>query len=166
MQPKNQSTGIAGKLPIVSALATLVLSGIVYLIALALPAYNLANNDPFIGVMVLFLGWMGPFVNGAGNPIGWYANVFLFFGWGAMLLGKFRPLAIAAVIALGVGLLIALTAFGVTQLPVNEAGTTARATIGAGAYAWLASFAIALLGSIATAALAFITAQRAPQKIA
>jgi hypothetical protein len=159
-------TNSAGKLPIVSALATLALSGIVYLVALALPVYNLANNDPFIGIMVLFLGWMGPFVNDAGNPIGWYANLFLFFGWGAMLLGKFRPLAIAAVIALGIGLLIALTSFGVTQLPVNEAGTTARATIGAGVYAWLASFAIALLGSVATAVLAFITAKRAPEKIA
>ncbi|MBI5652605.1 MAG: hypothetical protein HZC40_19495 [Chloroflexi bacterium] len=159
-------SSIAGKLSILSALATCVLSGIVYLLALALPVYNLANNDPFYGIMVLFLGWMGPFVNDAGNPIGWYANLFLVFGWGAMLLGKFRPLAIAAVIALVLGLGIALTSFGVTRLPVNEAGMVARVTIGAGVYAWLASFAIALLGSIATAVLAFITAKRAPQKIA
>lgn len=163
MQTKNRSAGAAGKLPIASALATLALSGIVYLAALALPVFNFTskNNDSFIGILVLFLGWLGPFVGDAGNALGWYANVFLFFGWGALLLGKFRPLSIAAVIALGIGLVIALTSFGVTRLPVNEAGTTQPVTFGAGLYAWLASFVIALLGSITTAVLAFITAKRA-----
>lgn len=152
MPRKTQPASIAGKLPILSALATLVVSGLVYLIALALPVYQFANADSFSGMMVLFLGWMGPFTSDAGNTIGWYANVFLFFAWVAMLLGKFRPMAMAAVIALIIGSGIALTSLSVSSLPINEAGGVAKVTIGLGLYAWLASFAIAFLGSLVTLA--------------
>lgn len=148
MQSTNQPSDLNGKLHIMFPIITIAISGLFFIVALALPVYKFANGEYYSGLMVLLFGWMGPFGVVAGNTIGWYANLFLFFAWIALALAKFRPMPFFAVIALSIGIVIALTSLGVSRLATNEAGTMDEVTIGLGFYMWLASFGVALLGSL------------------
>lgn len=130
--------------PLVFKIGTLLLSILFYLVSLVLPCYYMHHDlEGIYGFVCLIFGWMVFFYDPV-FIIPWFSN-FLF-----LLCIPFAFFRISGYIVIPICLVaicMAIPAFFVTALPMNEVGGISAVTIDSGTYLWFISY-ITLLVSL------------------
>lgn len=125
----------------------MILSFLIYLIALFFPAFHIADEKepyagPYIGFMCLLVGWMSAFT-GSVFFLAWLGNVFYFAGILFTLLRKNIGFYFS-----GVALILSPLMFLEDEIMVNEGGTMKAITsFDVSAYLWIGSLAVLLIAS-------------------
>lgn len=125
------------------ARAGLILSGLLFLTSLGLPAILCDGHEPVTGASVLAAGWMAPFVRG---PLAWYANPLYLAAIVFTLLRK--PAVALAFTVPAIGL--ALTSPQAHTWYFNESTGTPITSLGSAYPVWLSAIATLALTSAAT----------------
>jgi hypothetical protein len=105
---------------------------------------NGTSDETWAGYMVLFLGWMGPFI----GQFAWYANPLLFVGTITFLFRKW----IATLVFIALTLLMAANTFLLffQEVPADEAGVNMLVlqNLHIGFYLWIASILTIGIGAV------------------
>ncbi|MCT2563061.1 hypothetical protein [Chryseobacterium herbae] len=119
----------------------LIVSILVFVISLALPAVFTGKDNEMYGLALFLLGW----ADLSGDGTSWLANPILLFSWIFLLVKQPKIAAFLGLFSVGV----ALYYFTETEITVNEAGHKSPITsYGPGYYLWLASCVTMFVGSL------------------
>jgi hypothetical protein len=110
------------------------LSGGLFLLSLALPAFHFANHPPVFGLEVLLMGWWGLFT----FNLGWLANPFYICAMTLVLCRLSRLAIVPGCLAIP----LALHSLAVKKYFFNEAYSTPIRSLGLAFYVWLAAMIV------------------------
>ena len=118
-------------------LSIVALSGILYIIALALPAFiSNTGEGMYEGILCLIMGWMS-FTLGSIPFLAYMTNLFYF---ASIPLGFFRTTTYIAIPLMVIALVMAFPAFTINEMIANEGGSMIEVTSGSGMYIWYLSY--------------------------
>jgi hypothetical protein len=127
---------------------SLIISGLLFVASLFLPALLFQEVDPVTGGNLLAWGWWGLIL---GNPA-WCANPIFLIAVIAFLFRKY----IFALIGSGIAFLLGTCSFFASEYYFNEASSTPIVGLGPAFYVWMLSFGVFITASL----LLFVTSKR------
>ena len=108
-------------------------SFIIYLVSMVLPIFF--NGGLLLGIMGLFLGWVGILGGSLFISLSWISNFMYLFSLLATKLNLKTQIILS-----GTAIVLGLFAIGIRELPENSGGKNMEVYVGFGYIAWMASF--------------------------